>query len=119
LNNFIKLEHEVVAAQWQEEQGTWSVQIKDLSTGETVSDWCHFLINGGGFLKYVTLHACADYTDAPQSLAVADDPGPSLFPRHITAFGSMVTKSQSQRSECRSDWKRIIWNSACDSIAAR
>jgi hypothetical protein len=45
------LEHEVVAATWQEEQGTWAIQIKDLSTGETVSDWCHFLINGGGFLK--------------------------------------------------------------------
>jgi hypothetical protein len=45
------LKHEVVAAQWQEEQGTWAIQIKDLSTGETVSDWCHFLINGGGFLK--------------------------------------------------------------------
>jgi len=51
LEKFIKLQHEVVAARWQEEQGTWSIQIKDISTGEIFSDWGHFLINGGGFLK--------------------------------------------------------------------
>ncbi|KAK5733331.1 hypothetical protein LTR17_009820 [Elasticomyces elasticus] len=52
LEKFIKLGREVVAAQWREEDGTWSIEIKDLSTGRISYDWCHFLINGGGFLNH-------------------------------------------------------------------
>lgn len=51
LEKFIKYDSEVVEARWNEEKGQWLVKIRSRSTGETVEDWCHFLINGGGFLK--------------------------------------------------------------------
>jgi hypothetical protein len=43
--------HEVVEARWVEEEGKWMLKIKDRSTGAINADWCHFLVNGGGFLK--------------------------------------------------------------------
>jgi cation diffusion facilitator CzcD-associated flavoprotein CzcO len=51
LEKFIKYDSEVVEARWNEEKGQWLVKICNRSTGATVEDWCHFLINGGGFLK--------------------------------------------------------------------
>lgn len=45
------MQHEVVEARWNEEEGKWMLKICDRSTGLIVADWCHFFINGGGFLK--------------------------------------------------------------------
>ncbi|OAL04210.1 putative monooxygenase [Phaeosphaeriaceae sp. SRC1lsM3a] len=51
LEKFIKYDSEVVEARWNEEKGQWLVKIRNRSTGATAEDWCHFLINGGGFLN--------------------------------------------------------------------
>jgi len=51
LEKFIKFNSEVVEARWNEDNGQWLIKIRDRSTGEVVTDWCHFFINGGGFLK--------------------------------------------------------------------
>ncbi|KAK7204234.1 flavin-binding monooxygenase [Myxozyma melibiosi] len=51
LNKYIKLQHQVSAATWDEESATWSVQIKDLVSGEIITDWCHILVNASGILN--------------------------------------------------------------------
>lgn len=53
LYKYIKLSHIITGATWNEDEGKWFVAVKNLTTGETVQDWCHFLINGSGILKYV------------------------------------------------------------------
>jgi cation diffusion facilitator CzcD-associated flavoprotein CzcO len=49
----IKLSHMVNGATWNEDDGTWRMKVKNLETGEEFNDWCHFLVNGSGILKFV------------------------------------------------------------------
>lgn len=51
LYKYIKLSHVVTAANWNGDEGKWFVEIKNLTTGEIIKDWGHFLINGSGILK--------------------------------------------------------------------
>jgi cation diffusion facilitator CzcD-associated flavoprotein CzcO len=51
LEKFIKFGSEVVEARWDDDNGQWLIKIRDRSTGAIATDWCHFFINGGGFLK--------------------------------------------------------------------
>ena len=51
LEKYIRLQHEVVEAVWNENEGLWCLKIRDVATGAIVEDQCHFLVNGGGFLK--------------------------------------------------------------------
>ncbi|KAG4421443.1 hypothetical protein IFR04_005393 [Cadophora malorum] len=51
LEKYVKYQHEVVKAVWDEQRGLWLLKIRDGSTGEVVEDQCHFLVNGGGFLN--------------------------------------------------------------------
>ena len=51
LQKYMKLNHEVTAANWDDEKGVWEVQVKDLSTGSTFIDTGEILINGSGLLK--------------------------------------------------------------------
>ncbi|KAH8901422.1 cyclohexanone monooxygenase [Thozetella sp. PMI_491] len=51
LYRYVKLQHKVSAAEWDEASGTWAVQVMNLQTGDTVRDWCHILINGTGVLN--------------------------------------------------------------------
>ncbi|KAH7308922.1 putative monooxygenase [Stachybotrys elegans] len=51
LEKFIKFSSEVVEAHWNEDKGQWAIKIRDRSTGAIATDWCHFFINGGGFLN--------------------------------------------------------------------
>ena len=51
LDKYIKLEHQVVSASWDEDRGNWTIQVQDLATKTTISDQCDILINGGGILN--------------------------------------------------------------------
>ncbi|KAI5309586.1 hypothetical protein KEM55_002890 [Ascosphaera atra] len=51
LYRWIKLNHMVTSAIWDEESATWKLEIQNTRTGEIVKDWAHVFINGGGFLK--------------------------------------------------------------------
>ena len=51
LDKYMKLNHEVLSAQWDEEDGVWNVTIKDLTTGKTFVDTAEVLINNSGPLK--------------------------------------------------------------------
>ncbi|KAL2850026.1 monooxygenase [Aspergillus pseudodeflectus] len=51
LEKYIRLSHQVTSTRWAEEKGQWEVTATDLSTGETVSDWCHILVHATGYLN--------------------------------------------------------------------
>ena len=51
LYRHIRLQHQVVGAKWDDTKGIWSVEVRNLVTGELFSDWCHFMITGTGILK--------------------------------------------------------------------
>lgn len=52
LERYVKLQHLVNHAQWVEEEGVWRVTILDQVTGVEKEDWCHFVVNGSGFLNH-------------------------------------------------------------------
>ncbi|KAJ5783021.1 cyclohexanone monooxygenase [Penicillium paradoxum] len=51
LYKYIRLNHLVTGAAWNEEEGIWNLEIKNRETGETLHDWGHILINGCGVLN--------------------------------------------------------------------
>lgn len=51
----IKTSHKVTSARWDEENGLWNLTVMNLQTGEDFNDFCHFLIDGSGILKYVLI----------------------------------------------------------------
>jgi hypothetical protein len=53
LYDAIKTSHRVDRAEWNEAEGVWKLQIVDERTKEHFQDYCHFLLDGMGILKYV------------------------------------------------------------------
>lgn len=53
LYRFIRLNHRVVGAKWDEAKGIWNVTVENTVTGEVIEDWGHFMITGSGILKCV------------------------------------------------------------------
>ncbi|EXJ60795.1 hypothetical protein A1O7_04948 [Cladophialophora yegresii CBS 114405] len=51
LYRFIKLSHKVIEAKWNEEKGIWNITVEDLTTGNIIHDWGHFMISGSGILN--------------------------------------------------------------------
>ncbi|KJZ71220.1 hypothetical protein HIM_09363 [Hirsutella minnesotensis 3608] len=50
LEKYIKLEHEVVKAQWNNDAAKWDLEIKD-KTGQLMTDSGDVLVNGGGIIN--------------------------------------------------------------------
>ncbi|KAI9842245.1 MAG: hypothetical protein M1837_007390 [Sclerophora amabilis] len=55
LRGYIKPLHEVVGARWNDDAGTWSVEIENLTSGVTVTETCDIIINASGYLNKWTL----------------------------------------------------------------
>ncbi|KAL2848154.1 monooxygenase [Aspergillus pseudoustus] len=51
LGRYIRTSHLVTETRWLEEKGQWQVQVQNLTTGETVTDWCHILVHATGYLN--------------------------------------------------------------------
>ncbi|KAF8645084.1 hypothetical protein AX16_008142 [Volvariella volvacea WC 439] len=51
LNKFCKTQHQVVGAFWNEKKGYWRVDVRNLETGESLTDECHVLVNASGILN--------------------------------------------------------------------
>lgn len=51
LLKYMKFEHKVVGAYWNEERAKWDVHVEKMPSGERFVDSCDVLINGGGILK--------------------------------------------------------------------
>lgn len=48
LHQYIKTEHKVVGAKWNEQTSGWDVKVEDVRTGNQIDDHCDVLINAGG-----------------------------------------------------------------------
>ena len=55
LYKYIRLSHMITGATWDESSSLWKLKIKNLESGELFDDWCDFLVNGSGILKFVHL----------------------------------------------------------------
>lgn len=51
LEKYIKLDHEVISAQWIEKVAKWEVKVRDNVNGNVFTDYGEFLVNGGGIIK--------------------------------------------------------------------
>lgn len=51
VQKYIRLRHQVVRAEWDDNEGLWEVQVKDLATGVITKDTAHFFLNAGGILN--------------------------------------------------------------------
>ncbi|RAL03178.1 flavin-containing monooxygenase [Aspergillus ibericus CBS 121593] len=51
LRKHILTSHMVTETKWVEESGRWQVTVTDLTTGQTVHDWCHILVHATGYLN--------------------------------------------------------------------
>jgi cation diffusion facilitator CzcD-associated flavoprotein CzcO len=53
--DYVRIQHRVNEARWDEKTGKWLVQVEDMAHSRTFTDEAEVLINAGGFLKCVTL----------------------------------------------------------------
>jgi cation diffusion facilitator CzcD-associated flavoprotein CzcO len=53
MRQFVRLNHQVTRAEWDEDCGRWKLNIKDLEKNDIITDEAEVLINATGFLKYV------------------------------------------------------------------
>ena len=51
IEKYVKLRHEVIRAEWDEEYGVWRIRVRDLDTGEMKDDAAEIFINAGGVLN--------------------------------------------------------------------
>ncbi|KAH7245004.1 putative monooxygenase [Fusarium tricinctum] len=51
LEKYVRLRHKVVGTVWNDEEGTWFVDVYNEATGEVFQDRGEFLINASGFLN--------------------------------------------------------------------
>ncbi|OQV01285.1 hypothetical protein CLAIMM_06668 [Cladophialophora immunda] len=51
LLKFIQFQKQVTKAGWDDRDGVWRFEIRDLTTGERTSDYGHFFINASGYLN--------------------------------------------------------------------
>ena len=47
----MKLNHEIIGAEWDEDGGVWHVKVKNIQTNSVFVDQAQVIINGGGVLK--------------------------------------------------------------------
>lgn len=51
IDKYVKLNHQINHAEWNEEKGKWVIKAKNLKTGEEIDDEAEFFINAGGVLN--------------------------------------------------------------------
>ncbi|KAH6975459.1 hypothetical protein BKA56DRAFT_89961 [Ilyonectria sp. MPI-CAGE-AT-0026] len=51
MHGLIKTQHQVEGAQWDENDGVWRLQIRNLQTDTLFNDYCHFLLDSCGILN--------------------------------------------------------------------
>ena len=51
LSKYIKVNHRIVGASWDDTKAIWNVRVEDTTSGVVFDDWCDFLLNAGGILN--------------------------------------------------------------------
>ena len=57
---YIKLNHRVVEARWNEAASKWRVKVEDIEKGRTFDDECDVLLSATGILKHVCMSSSRD-----------------------------------------------------------
>lgn len=116
LYKYIRLNHYVTEAIWDEESGMWKVAGKNTITGETWHDECNILINGSGILKYVSvieLHGSPIANNWEQQLEVAGDSRSPRLCGNAHAQRRLEGRLRLEGQEGCSPWVRILWCPNC------
>lgn len=61
LLRYVKLNHQITRAEWNETSSQWIISVQDLITGESFEDAADIFVNGGGILKYASSTAKHTY----------------------------------------------------------
>lgn len=56
MQNSIKTQHQVERADWDDTNGLWRLRIHDLRSDTMFEDFCHFLLDSSGILKFVSIY---------------------------------------------------------------
>jgi cation diffusion facilitator CzcD-associated flavoprotein CzcO len=51
LGQYIKTEHQIVGANWDDERAKWVIEVLDIRNNRTFIDTCDIFINAGGILN--------------------------------------------------------------------
>jgi cation diffusion facilitator CzcD-associated flavoprotein CzcO len=51
IDKYVKLRHQIMSAEWTDEDAKWKVTVKDLEGGGVSEEWVDVLLNGGGILN--------------------------------------------------------------------
>ncbi|KAK6215328.1 monooxygenase [Colletotrichum tabaci] len=90
LYQYIKLQHQVVGAYWDVQNGGYDVHVKNVTTGETAIDHCDILVNAGGILndwKWPATPGLSNYKGILLHTANWDD-SVSLEGKHVGLIGN-------------------------------
>lgn len=60
LRKFFQVNHQVVGAEWKDDEGVWEIKIKNLLDDNEFTDKAEIFINNEGLLKYVYLSSPSD-----------------------------------------------------------
>jgi monooxygenase len=71
----VRTGHEVIGAQWSDDDATWTVQVRRAATGELVQLTCAFLLMCSGYYRY-------DEGYTPQFAGADRFAGPIVHPQH-------------------------------------
>jgi len=51
VDEFIRLNHLITSAKWNDDVGKWTIEVTDQKSGATINEEAEIFINGAGFLK--------------------------------------------------------------------
>lgn len=87
---YIKLQHQVIGAYWNHQDGGYDVHIKEITTGDTIVDHCDVLVNASGILnhwKWPAIPGLSRYKGTLLHTADWDD-NVSLEGKHVGLVGN-------------------------------
>lgn len=90
LKQYIKTRHQVIGAYWNNQNGGYDVKVKDLATGNIISDHCDIFINASGILnnwKWPAIPGLDKYKGKLLHTADWDD-SVSLEGKHVGLIGN-------------------------------
>jgi cation diffusion facilitator CzcD-associated flavoprotein CzcO len=99
LRKYVKLNHKVVSARWDEEKGQYEVKVQ---TGDAVfTDWCHVMINGSGLINK---WRCEYQSQNCSSLRLTNRIGPDIEGLH-TFKGPLIHSAHWDRKLSKSGYE--------------
>jgi cation diffusion facilitator CzcD-associated flavoprotein CzcO len=90
LKHYIKTEHQVIGAYWDNATGGYDVKIRDLNSGQEISNHCDILVNASGILnnwRWPAIPGLQDYKGTLLHTANWDD-RVDLTGKHVGLIGN-------------------------------